>query len=518
MHVSMMTLSESIRGLNAREFSSQDLVREAVDRIERTDPQIHAFLEVLGERAINDARAIDDRRARGERVGPLAGIPLAIKDNICREWGRTTCASKMLAEYRSPYTATCVQRLLDADAVILGKTNLDEFAMGSSCESSAFGPTRNPWDHTRVPGGSSGGSGAAVAAGMIAGALGSDTGGSIRQPAGWCNICGLKPTYGRVSRSGVVAYASSLDQVGPMARTVRDCAILAEIISGHDPRDSTSVPKSLAAPLCAVKDLDQPIKGLVVGVPRASGAAGGGAVDESGNHRGNHPDVDAAIERAVKVLRDQGATVVDVDLQYLDQAIAAYYIIATAEASSNLARFDGVRYGHRAQTSPAEDLATMYARSRAEGLGSEVQRRILLGTYVLSAGYADRYYHTALKVRRLIKNAYDQLFRGEAADASGHTAPACDVLLMPSSPGPAFRLGEPVSNPVALYLEDVYTVGVNLAGLPAITVPGGFAQDLGRSLPIGVQFIGAPFQESRLLRAARMFEQATEHWKTPLPT
>jgi aspartyl-tRNA(Asn)/glutamyl-tRNA(Gln) amidotransferase subunit A len=388
--------------------------------------------------------------------------------------------------------------------VIVGKTNLDEFAMGSSCERSAFGPTRNPWDLSRVPGGSSGGSAAALAGGMLpgGGALGSDTGGSIRQPAGWCNICGFKPTYGRVSRYGLVAYASSLDQVGPMARTIEDCALLAEVIAGHDPLDSTSVPESLEQSMRLMAELQTPIENFVVGIPRAAN-----------NAPGNHPAVNQALTNAASVLRKLGACVFDIDLAYIKESIAAYYIIAPAEASSNLARFDGVRYGHRATIGANEDLATLYARSRSEGLGQEVQRRIMLGTHVLSAGYADKYYQTALRARRLIKNAYNSVFAAGSQAAGSAAAPACDVILLPSSPGPAFKLNEKSDDPLALYLEDVYTVGVNLAGLPAITVPGGFAEVDGRRLPLGLQFIGPAFQESRLLRAARMFEQATEFWK-----
>jgi aspartyl-tRNA(Asn)/glutamyl-tRNA(Gln) amidotransferase subunit A len=389
----------------------------------------------------------------------------------------------MLADYRSPYTATAAQRLIDAGAVIIGKTNLDEFAMGSSGEHSAFGPTRNPWDTSRVPGGSSAGSAAAVSAGIVPLALGSDTGGSIRQPAGLCNIVGMKPTYGRISRYGLVAFASSLDQIGPLTRSVADCAAALTVLCGFDPNDSTSA--DLPYP-DVLDNLETPIEDLVIGVPR-----------QARSHV-NHPGVTQAIEDAARAFATLGADVIDIDLPHADHGVAAYYIIAPAEASSNLARFDGIRYGHRAVLRPGEDLSDLYSRSRAEGFGAEVQRRIMLGTHVLSSGYYDAYYTTALKVRRLIRQDYDQVFRG-----------GCHAVLMPSSPSPAFRIGEKVGDPLSLYVEDVYTVGANLAGLPGITIPGGFAGVEGVQLPIGLQLIGQPFCEHDLLRIAAMLERAT---------
>lgn len=458
--------------------SAVECARAALERAARAQRDLNAFVELCPDEAMAQARAVDEGRVRG----PLAGVPIALKDNLCTAWGRTTCGSRLLETYRSPFTAAAVQRLLDAGAVVIGKTNLDEFSMGSSTEHSAFGPTRNPWDPRRVPGGSSGGSAAAVAAGVVPGALGSDTGGSIRQPAGFCGVVGMKPTYGRVSRRGLVAYASSLDQVGPIARSVRDAAILLTTIAGHDPGDSTSAPLPHED---FERDLETPPPGLVIGLPRQA------------RSDANHPGVAAAFERAATVLRDAGARLVDVDLATAGHAIAAYYIIATAEASSNLARFDGVRYGRRARPVPGEGLAELYARSRSEGFGHEVQRRILLGTHVLSSGYYDAYYLTALRARRRIKEDFDRAFR-----AGVH------AILLPASPGPAFPLGARSTDPLAMYLEDVYTVGVNLAGLPGVTVPVGFQEDDGARLPVGMQLIGPPLGESTILRGARILERA----------
>lgn len=508
------SISEIAAAVRERKVSCVELTRAALDRAHARDADLHAFLELFPDQAMARAKALDEQlgAATGHDAAapgalgaslPLAGVPIALKDNICLEWGRTTCASKILANFHSPYSATAARKLIDAGAIVIGKTNLDEFAMGSSCESSAFGVTRNPHDLSRVPGGSSGGSAAAVAARFVPLALGSDTGGSIRQPAAMCGVVGLKPTYGRVSRFGLVAYASSLDQIGPLTMNVEDCALATAVLCGHDPRDTTSAPAELAAPLPAPAQLLELIRtapaSLRVGVPRAARGS-----------TGNHPSVNDALERSIRALQSLGATVIDVELAHLDQAIAAYYIIATAEASSNLARFDGVRYGHRATPRPGEagmSLDDMYARSRAEGFGPEVLRRIMLGTHVLSAGYADRYYHTALKVRRLIKDAYDAIF-AKSSTRAGTDAPACDVILMPATPGPAFKIGEKVNDPLALYLEDVYTVGVNLAGLPAISLPAGSATVDGRPLPVGVQLIAPAFAEVQLLRAARSLEQA----------
>lgn len=465
------------------------VVRDALDRAGALQPRLNAFTQVFADVALERARDVDARVAQGE-VLPLAGVPFAVKDNLCvgpdlaapgagRGYGgRTTCASRMLEHYESPFTAACVQRMLDAGAVLIGKTNLDEFAMGSSTEKSIFGPTRNPWDVSRVPGGSSGGSAVAVAAGIVPLALGSDTGGSIRQPAGLCGVVGVKPTYGRVSRWGLVAFASSLDQVGPFARTVGDAALALRVICGYDERDSTSsthpVPSFDAAPRA----------GLRVGVPtQARGTA-------------NHPGVAAGLERALGALRAAGATVTDVDLPHTDYGIAAYYIIAPAEASSNLARYDGVRFGRRAAIGPGEGLNDLYCRSRGEGFGPEVRRRIMLGTHVLSSGYYDAYYSTALKVRRRIQQDYLAAFA------------SCDVVVMPTTPNPAFRIGEKTADPLAMYLEDVYTVGVNLAGLPGLSVPAGLARVDGVDLPVGVQVIAPAFDEGAMLAAAGMIQRA----------
>jgi aspartyl-tRNA(Asn)/glutamyl-tRNA(Gln) amidotransferase subunit A len=494
------------RSVRERQTSAADIARAAIDAIGRDEPRLHAYLDIFADAAITQARAIDERLSRGEGGSlPLAGVPIAIKDNICVAHGRTTCASRFLENYVSPFSATTVQRLVDAGAVIVGKTNLDEFGMGSSTENSAFGPTRNPWDVSRVPGGSSGGSAATVAAGGAAIALGSDTGGSIRQPASHCGIVGLKPTYGRVSRWGLVAYASSLDQIGPMTRTVRDAALVLGVIAGFDPLDSTSMDRdrverhgapgqaagetaSASEPMSPpfdrfLRGIETPIDGLVVGVPRQARAAG------------NHRAVAATLDRTIETYARLGARVIDIDLPTSDHAIAAYYIVAAAEASSNLARFDGIRFGRRAELAPGEGLIDLYRRSRSEGFGPEVRRRIMLGTHGLSSGYYDAYYTTALKARRAIKGDFDRAFA------------ECHAILMPASPGPAFKLGEKTADPMAMYLEDVYTVGVNLAGLPAITVPAGFADDPGARLPIGMQLVGPAWSEATLLRVARMFER-----------
>jgi aspartyl-tRNA(Asn)/glutamyl-tRNA(Gln) amidotransferase subunit A len=456
---------------------------------------------VAAERAdLNACITLYEPGQTGQRAsqGPLAGVAIAVKDNICvgpdlvtpgdglGYGGTTTCASVMLRSYRSPFTATAVQRLLDAGACIIGKTNMDEFGMGSSTERSAFGPTRNPHDPTRVPGGSSGGSAACVAAGICECALGSDTGGSIRQPASHCGVVGFKPSYGRVSRYGLVAYASSLDQIGPLTRTVTQAALITRLMAGPDRHDATTSNITLDVthrPADAWEDsCQEPISGLRIGLPIQARSPA------------NDPDVMRVLDETLDRLRSRGATVVPVDLPHTDQGIAAYYIIATAEASSNLARFDGVRYGHRTQR--AGNLEDMYRRSRSEGFGSEVQRRIMLGTHVLSSGYYDAYYGRACRVRRLIHDDYTRAFT------------QCHAILMPAAPGPAFTLGEKSGDALAMYLEDVYTVGVNLAGLPAITVPTGNARRGGALLPIGMQLIGPPMHDLTVLRAARMLERA----------
>jgi aspartyl-tRNA(Asn)/glutamyl-tRNA(Gln) amidotransferase subunit A len=471
----------------SRRLSAREVARSASMRLARHAERLGLLTQALPEQASEQAAWVDGRLASMDDAEararlPLAGVPVVIKDNICTDFGRTTCASRMLEHYESPFSATAVSRLLQRGALVLGKANLDEFAMGSSGETSAFGPTLNPWDESRVPGGSSSGSAAAVAARCAAAALGSDTGGSIRQPAGHCGVVGIKPTYGRVSRFGLVAFASSLDQIGPIARSVADAAAILDAISGEDPMDATSAARP---PTETLAGLEEPIAGLVLGVPRQARGPG------------NHPESVRVFDEALEACRSAGAELADVDLPTIEHWIAAYYIVATAEASSNLARFDGVRYGRRAALKPGEGLGDLYCRSRAEGFGPEVRRRIMLGTHVLSSGYYEAYYATALKARRLIQRDFDRVF-----------AAGCHAIVMPSSPGPAFRLGEKTRDPLAMYLEDVYTVGVNLAGLPAVTVPAGLARTEGAVLPVGVQFIGRAFDEERLLRAARMFERA----------
>ena len=471
----------------------------ALSNIASRDADIHAFLCTFETKA---RAAATNSAPASAQPQLLAGLTLAIKDNIClgpdlftpgdaRGYGSpTTCGSRILENYHSPFTATAAQNLINAGATLIGKTNMDEFAMGSSCEHSSFGPTRNPHDLTRVPGGSSGGSAAAVAAGMCDAALGSDTGGSIRQPASFCGVVGIKPTYGRVSRYGLVAYASSLDQIGPLARDVATTARVLQELCSTDPLDATSSQHAATwttrdgAP---VTDLAaaamQPLAGLTLGVPREARSSA------------NHPEVSRILDETIARYTSLGAKVIDVTLPRTDHAIAAYYIVACAEASSNLARFDGIRYGHRAALTPTEGLFDLYCRSRSEGFGKEVQRRIMLGTHILSSGYYDAYYTTALKARRLIKQDFDACF-----------AQGCHALLMPAAPSPAFKLGEKTADPLALYLEDVYTVSVNLAGLPGITVPAGFASVDNTKLPVGMQLIGRPFDEVTLLQAARMLE------------
>jgi aspartyl-tRNA(Asn)/glutamyl-tRNA(Gln) amidotransferase subunit A len=466
------------------EATSEQIVREHLDVISRLDTQVGAFLLVDPDDALAQARAVDAKRRRGEPLGLLAGVPVAIKDVLCTRGQRTTCASRMLEKFVPPYDAHVIERLRAADAVLIGKTNMDEFAMGSSTENSAFKTSKNPWDLERTPGGSSGGSAAAVSATMAPLALGSDTGGSIRQPAGLCNVVGMKPTYGRVSRYGLVAFASSLDQVGPFANDVSGAARLLQVISGHDSRDSTSLTDP---PEEYVASLDQPLSGLRIGLAKEHFVSGLDA------------EVESRVRDAVKVYKTLGATVHDISLPHSKYAVAVYYTIAPSEASSNLARYDGVHYGHRA--AEFTNMVSMYSRSRGEGFGAEVKRRIMLGTYALSAGYYDAYYLKGLKVRRLIRNDFDAAFK------------TCDVILSPVTPTPAFKIGELVDDPLAMYLSDIYTISANLAGLPGIALPAGFSQS---GLPIGMQLQGPPLSESRLLRAARMYERETD-WHTRRP-
>ena len=463
--------------LERGEVSARELTDRYLARIEAVDPTVHAFLEVTAERARSDADRIDAARLAGETLPPLAGVPLAIKDNLCTLGIRTTCSSRMLETFVPPYESTVTERLWKAGAILLGKTNLDEFAMGSSTETSAFGPSRNPWNPERVPGGSSGGSAAAVAAGECVAALGSDTGGSIRQPAAFCGVVGLKPTYGRVSRWGLIAFASSLDQVGPFTSSVADTAELLQVIAGADPRDATC----LRAPVPDyVAGLEAPLAGLRVGLIR-----------QCFQQQGLDPQVKASVLAAADLLQSLGCELVDVDCPRFDDGIATYYVIAPSEASANLARYDGVKYGYRSEG--AGSLAEMTARSRAEGFGDEVQRRILIGTYALSAGYVDAFYRKAQQVRTLIRRDFDRAF-GQV-----------DVLLSPTSPTTAFRFGAHADDPLAMYLADLLTIPANLAGLPAINVPCGF-DDAG--LPIGVQLITGVLQEERLLQVAWHYEQS----------
>jgi aspartyl-tRNA(Asn)/glutamyl-tRNA(Gln) amidotransferase subunit A len=475
---------ELLQALSRGEVSSEALTSQLLQAIRQHDSRIKAFLHVDEALALEQARTIDRRRHQGEALGPLAGLPIAIKDLLCTRGQPTTCASKILKDFRPPYDAGVIERLRRADAVLLGKTNMDEFAMGSSTENSGYQITRNPWNLEHIPGGSSGGSAAAVAACLAPLALGSDTGGSIRQPASLCGIAGMKPSYGRVSRYGLIAFASSLDQIGPFGHQVGDVALLLEVIAGHDPRDSTCVDR----PVPAYSQLvEEPVQPLTIGVAREYFGEGLDA------------EVEQAVRAALDVYKGLGARVVDVSLPHSRYAVATYYLVTSAEASSNLARYDGVHYGHRSRDHA--NLIEMYSRSRDEGFGAEVKRRVMLGTYALSSGYKDAYYLKALKVRRLIRDDFDRAF-GQ-----------CNVVMGPTSPTAAFKVGERSSDPLQMYLSDIYTISCNLAGLPGISIPCGFTRS---GLPIGLQILGAPFAEDKLLRIARMFEKVTS-WHTRRP-
>lgn len=465
------------------EIKSVDTVEAVFGQIEKHENKINAFLSLFKERSMSRSAEIDGKIKNGQAVGALAGVPIAVKDNMCTTFGATTCGSKILENFHSPYNATVIDKLLAADAVIIGKTNLDEYAMGSSTENSGLKKTFNPWDLSRVPGGSSGGSAAAVASGMCFATLGSDTGGSIRQPASFCGIAGLKPTYGRISRYGLVAYGSSLDQIGPFGKDVSDCAMMLNVIAGYDERDSTSVDEKTAAVNDYFANIGKPVEGLKIAV-----------VPEL--FEGANPEVVGAVKGAIEIYKKLGAKVVEIKMPYFDYSIAAYYLIATAEASSNLARYDGVHYGYRSKK--ANDYIEVYAKSRAEALGTEVKRRIMLGTYALSSGYYDAYYLKALKVRNLIRNDFMAAFE------------KADCIMMPTSPTAAFKVGEKTADPLQMYLSDVYTIAVNLAGVPAISIPCGFD---GKKLPIGLQIIGNTFEEEKLLRIAKMFENQTDYHK-----
>ncbi|TSA03846.1 MAG: Asp-tRNA(Asn)/Glu-tRNA(Gln) amidotransferase subunit GatA [Methylococcus sp.] len=477
------TIRELSDGLKSKAFSSLELTESFLKRIERLDPSINAFITVTPERALKAAKAADVALEKGA-AGPLTGIPIAQKDIFCTEGVRSSCGSKMLDQFISPYNATVVDRLNAAGTVMLGKLNMDEFAMGSSNETSFYGPVKNPWNLETVPGGSSGGSAAAVAARLVPGATGTDTGGSIRQPAAFCGITGIKPTYGLVSRWGMIAFASSLDQAGPMAKTAEDCALLLEAMAGFDPKDSTSLerPKETYS-----QGLDESIEGLRIGLPQEFFG------------EGLDPDIHQAIQAAIGEIEKLGATVKAISLPHMHLSGPAYYVVAPAECSSNLARLDGVRYGYRAEN--PKDLKDLYMRSRGEGFGAEVKRRILIGTYALSAGYYDAYYIKAQKIRRLISDDFKKAFE------------EVDVIMGPTSPSVAFQFGEKSQDPIAMYLSDIYTIAVNLAGLPGMSVPVGFS----KGLPIGMQIIGNYFSEQRLLHVAHRYQGVTD-WHQQSPT
>lgn len=469
--------------LMRREVSPREVLDAVRERTREVEPLVNAYITETWDQAEEAAREAERRLAHGENLAPAAGLPMAVKDILCTRGIRTTCASRILENYVPVYDATVIERLKDAGLTMVGKANMDEFAMGSSTENSYFGPTRNPWDLERVPGGSSGGSAAAVAAGEALWALGSDTGGSIRQPASFCGLVGMKPTYGRVSRYGLVAFASSLDQVGPIARSVRDCALLLKLICGHDPRDSTSLPEEVPDfPAC----LEGDVRGMRAGVP----------VELMG--KGIAPGVRKAVENCLRLMEELGMSVEEISLPHLEYALDAYYIIAPAEASSNLARYDGVRYGLRVE---GEDVLDMYSRTRAVGFGDEVKRRIMLGTYALSAGYYEAYYAQAQKIRTLIIGDFRRAFE------------RCEVLVSPTSPTVAFRLGERLEDPLAMYMSDICTIPVNLAGLPAISIPCGLDQ----GLPVGFQIIGKLLDEATVLKVARALEEALDFRGMPDP-
>jgi len=483
LHIDCKELRDQIA---AGQIKSVAAVEAVFANIEKYEPVIGAYITTFKQQALDKAEEVDKKIAAGEPVGQLAGVPVAIKDNMCTTFGPTTCASKILENFYAPYNATVVEKLLAADAVIVGKTNLDEFAMGSSTENSSLKKTVNPWDTARVPGGSSGGSAAAAAGRLCSAALGSDTGGSIRQPASFCGVVGLKPTYGRVSRFGLVAFGSSLDQIGPVTQTVSDCALMMNVIAGYDQSDSTSIDEK-KAPVCDyLEKLDEPIANLKIAVVPQFNA-------------GAEKQVQNSTAEAIEVYKKLGARIVEVDMPHFDYAVAVYYVVATAEASSNLARYDGVHYGYR--TDKPKDYIEVYSKSRAEAFGSEVKRRIMLGTYALSSGYYDAYYLKALKVRNLIRSDFTKVFE------------KCDCIMMPVSPTTAFKIGEKTADPLQMYLSDIYTIAANLAGVPAISIPCGLDTN---NLPIGLQIMATAFGEEKLLRIARMFEKQTDwHKKKP---
>jgi aspartyl-tRNA(Asn)/glutamyl-tRNA(Gln) amidotransferase subunit A len=479
-----LTISEVRALFYRKEISVEDLVRSVYGRINAVEGKVRSFVTLKEEAAMQMAHEVQ-KKMKQEEQGKrfLLGIPLAIKDNICTKGTLTTCSSKILSNFIPPYESTVTSRLIEQGYILIGKTNMDEFAMGSSTENSSFHVTRNPWDPERIPGGSSGGSAAAVAADECIAALGSDTGGSIRQPAGFCGVVGLKPTYGRVSRYGLVAFASSLDQIGTLTKDVKDSALLMNVISGHDPLDSTSAPLPVPDFTAA---LGQEIKGIKLGVPKEYFI------------EGIEKEVEASVTDAIRKLEDLGAVPVEISLPHTDYAIATYYILATSEASSNLARYDGVKYGFRAEGKDLKDLMDMYRNTRAQGFGAEVKRRIMLGTYALSSGYYEAYYRKAQQVRTLIKQDFERAFQ------------EVDAIVTPTSPTVAFKVGEKSADPLQMYLSDIFTISVNLAGVPGISIPCGFARD---NLPIGLQLIGKHFDEESLLKVAYAYEQATDWHK-----
>jgi aspartyl-tRNA(Asn)/glutamyl-tRNA(Gln) amidotransferase subunit A len=483
MKFNNLTACEIIEKIKKREISAKEVAGQYLERIEKVDGKIHAFNSVFAEKSLKKADEIDGKIKKNEPVGILAGLPIAIKDNMCIKGEKTTCSSKILENYIATYNATVIEKLEKEDAVFIGKTNMDEFAMGSSTENSAFFATKNPWDLERIPGGSSGGSAASVASNMSKVALGSDTGGSIRQPASLCGCVGLKPTYGRVSRYGLVAFASSLDQIGPFAKNIKDASLILQVISGYDEKDSTSVKIPVENYL---SEIEKDIKGLTIGLPKEY------FID------GMDKEVEKAVYDSVKVFEKLGARIKEISLPHTKYAVSVYYIIAPSEASANLARYDGVKYGFRAAS---DSLIEMYEKTRAFGFGNEVKRRIMLGTYALSSGYYDAYYLKAQKVRTLIKNDFDAAFKN------------VDVILTPTTPSPAFKIGEKISDPLQMYLSDIFTISCNLAGICGISLPCGFSSE---NLPIGLQLLGKPFDEKTILRAGHNFQKETDyHLKSP---
>lgn len=477
MELCRLTIHELQEKLKSGETSSEEITASVFRRIDEVEDRVRSYITLMRDSAMEQAKASDLRIKKGE-AGLLEGIPIALKDILCTKGVRTTCGSKILHNFVPPYDATVVRKLREAGAVFVGKTNMDEFAMGSSTETSHYGITRNPWDLERIPGGSSGGSASAVAADECIASLGSDTGGSIRQPAALCGVVGMKPTYGRVSRFGLIAFASSLDQIGPFTKDVEDCAVMLNAVCGYDPAESTSVPVETPD---YRRFIGKDIKGWKIGIPREYFIEG---ID---------PEVSASFDRAAGVLRDLGAECVDISLPHTDYCVAVYYVIAPAEASSNLARYDGVRYGRRA--GDARDLTEMYKKTRSEGFGAEVKRRIMIGTYALSSGYYDAYYKKASQVRTLIKRDFQEAFK------------KCDVIATPTSPGPAFKIGERMDDPLQMYLSDIFTISANLAGIPGISVPCGFSKN---GLPIGLQFLAGHFEEGKVLRVASAYEQGAK--------